>query len=238
MTSLPKAGAVDGITRMDVFRGTVYQHATLAVGKHQALRVPSNALVAEGAKAGTIEVYVAKRLSFAGHPPEAMGPDAVRRNLGLATTDDGTTLVVGTYGEFDTHKEGSASLQLFVRVPKTLAVRASDSLAGEHSEPGRWPHDEASVRAAEAGRVGYWYAAVNPLQGWSRVKLVDDAQRIASHAGTYPAPAPPCESLSRAFASWRVMSPQARPRRAPRRALREEQPPCAPRRGALPGGRP
>lgn len=117
---------------------------------------------------------------------------SVRRNLGLATTDDGTTLVLATYGEFDTHIEGGASMQVFVRVPKGFPVRIHDGLSGDDSEPVRWPADETSQRAAEAGRVGYWYAPVNPRKGWSLVKLVDDAQRVASHAGTYPRLAPPC----------------------------------------------
>lgn len=195
VASLAKAGAVDGdanVAPKQAFRGSVYQRATLAVGQHQALRVPANALVAEGAKAGTIEVYVAKTLGFAGHPPETMSVESVRRNLGLATTDDGTTFVIASYGEFDTRIEGAATMRLFVRVPKAFPVHVGDGLAGDDSEPARWPTDEASQRGGDAGRVGYWYAPVNPRRGWSRVKLVDDAQRVASHAGTYPKLAPPC----------------------------------------------
>ena len=195
VASLAKPGAVDGdanVAPKQAFRGSVYQHATLAVGQHQALRVPANALVAEGAKAGTIEVYVAKTLGFAGHPPETMSVESVRRNLGLATTDDGTTFVLASYGEFDTRIEGAATMQLFVRVPKAFPVHVSDGLSGDDSEAARWPADEASQRGADAGRVGYWYAPVNPRKGWSRVKLVDDAQRVASHAGAYPKLAPPC----------------------------------------------
>ena len=190
IAALPSKGAVDGsdgagVARVPVFGGQIYQRGKVAVGTHTALRIPITALVAEGAKDGTIEVFVSKALHFKGHPPEAMRAAGVRRNLGVATSSDGTTLVIATFGEFGTI-EGGASMQLFVRVPKGLPVHARHRLSGEASEPVQWPNDEAGYKASQAGRLGYWYAAVNPVKGWKSVPLVDDPQQVASQAGKYP----------------------------------------------------
>jgi hypothetical protein len=196
LPQLARQGAVDGgiggVSHRPVFQGSLYQRATIPIGKHDSLRVPSTALVAEGAKDGSVEVYVEKRLHFMGHPPEAMPLGSLRRNLGVATSADGTTLVVATYGEFGSI-EGGASMRVFVRVPTGFAVKMRDGLAGDDSDAARWPMDEAGFKASDAGRAGYWYAPVNPATPWVRVTLTDDAQRVAGAAGTYPEEAPPCE---------------------------------------------
>jgi hypothetical protein len=195
-SALPRRGAVEGvegggIARVSVFRGVIYQRGKVAIGAHTALRVPVTALVSEGARDGTIEVYVSKSLGFMGHPPEPMRGTSVRRNQGVATRDDGGTLVLATYGEFGTI-EGGASMDVLVRVPKGFPVHARHGLAGDGSVAGQWPNDEAGYRASQVGRIGYWYAAVNPVKGWKPVALVDDPQRVTAEPGKYPDP-PTCE---------------------------------------------
>src|SRR5690606_11118692 len=70
LASLEKLGAVDGKSpalAVELFSGTVYQRGSLAVGKHEALRVTATARVIEGSKPSVIEVFLAKQLAFAGH---------------------------------------------------------------------------------------------------------------------------------------------------------------------------
>jgi hypothetical protein len=194
VAKLPRAGAVDGadggISKKAVFSGTIYQRGTFALGTHDKLVVPANALVVEGAPAGTVEVFVGKHLGFAGHPPESMSAASVRRNMGLATKEDGTGLALSTYGEFDTRIEGKSAITLVLRVPAGLAVVLRHALFGDAAAAATWPNTDKPEPKEDAGRIGYWYAAVNPSPGWKAMPLQDDPQRVAQAAGPAPTLAP------------------------------------------------
>lgn len=191
---LPRSTAVDGgegaISQKPVFAGTVYQRGGFALGPHTQLVVPANALVGEGAPAGRVEVFVGKRLGFHGHPPAAMSAASVRRNLGLATKEEGAALVLSTYGEFDTHIEGGAQIALYLRVPAGVAVTLRHALFGDDAPAAKWPASDTANPKEDAGRVGYWYAPVNPAPGWKALALQDDAQRVLAAAGAVPTLAP------------------------------------------------
>jgi hypothetical protein len=65
---------------------------------------------------------MAKTLSFGGHPPEPMSIHGARKTMGCAVRVEGDSLVVATYGEWASRKEGGAHMKLVAVIPDGVEV--------------------------------------------------------------------------------------------------------------------
>ncbi len=149
-----------------VTNGRAYDCAALEIRGFDRIVLPDNAIVMEGPRPGVVLLEARKSLHFVGHPPETMTPRLARENMGCAWRIDGGALVIGNYGEWDSHIEGGAWMDLRVVVPRGLRVSFGDWLSGELStaadpRPSRTPSQS-------------WYGPRGPAPGWSAVRWQPD----------------------------------------------------------------
>jgi hypothetical protein len=190
IAKLPAIGAVKAegfAVSRGTFAGSVFDRGNVSLkASIKRIILPSNAAVAVGAPASTIEVFTEKNLGFMGHPPTPITAESVRHNMAIATREDGSDLLLGTFGEFDTHIEGGAGLLLFVRVPSDgVTVLGRRELSGEDSIVMKFP-ESIPYAKQEAGKIGYWYAPTNPAPGWTRLLTRPDPQQVVRSASPAP----------------------------------------------------
>jgi hypothetical protein len=161
----------------DVENGTAYDRATVDVGAARTVVLPDTATVRRAPAGGAVRLFMAKRLSFFGHPPAPMSVRHGRKNMGCAVRAEGDALVIATFGEWDSHIEGGAGMKLMAFVPEGLVVERRAGLSGENSA-GRGQHG-AFVARPEGARGGHWYGPATPAPGWTAVPDEPDPDRTA-----------------------------------------------------------
>ncbi len=173
------AGGCANSADMRVHNGAVYEHGSVSLESVRAVVVPANARVRFTAPNEIMLVYVAKDLHFWGHPPVFMGLGSTRKFMGVATRVDSGNLLVATFGEWDSHIEGGASVSLLIEVPAGFGVERRSDLSGEDSlaHVGMEPR-----RVDESG----WYGPTAPGPGWTRLALKHDPERRASGSAEGP----------------------------------------------------
>ncbi len=168
------AGVDAAAVRSPVENGAVFELGSVPLGTHtRRVVVPADAIVVKGSPSRHMYIATRKALAFAGHPPERMPLVALRTNMGCAWSREGTRVIVGTYGEWES-KEGGASIGLLVRLPDDVAVERARNLSGTASLAAQ------ATRAASAAapRMGAWYASTLPTEGWEPVKLSPDPRHL------------------------------------------------------------
>jgi hypothetical protein len=159
-----------------VENGTAYDMGSVSLEGYDAVAVAESARVTQEGDGQQLQLFMAKRLSFGGHPPEPIRLRYVRKNMGCATKPDGRTLMITAFGGFDT-KEGGAYMDLLVIVPKGVRVErramppppTANATAG-----GQW-----YLTKPREVKVGYWYGPASPPDGWVAVPDVPDTDRRA-----------------------------------------------------------
>ena len=159
----------------DVENGTAYDVGAVEPGAARTVVLPDTAAVRRTAEAGPVRLFMAKRLTFVGHPPEPMGIRSGRKNMGCAVKAEGNALVIATFGEWDSHIECGAGLTLVAIVPAGLGVERRAGLSGEgaaaRGRPGRDPTKPPGAKG------GYWYGPATPADGWKAVPDQPDPNR-------------------------------------------------------------
>jgi hypothetical protein len=151
-----------------VENGVAYDKATLEPGDHEAVVVPKEAKVETGGQG--IEIYMAKRLSYAGHPREFMSIREERKKMGCASRTETKKLVIGTFGEWDSNIEGGAEMMLLIRVPATVRVERRKGLSG--------PIDMRPERSEKPPRP-----LITPgADGWKAIPETPDPKHTAKSA--------------------------------------------------------
>ena len=157
--------------------GSAYDGATMALDGARKLVLPDNAIIRRTGAPGEVRLFMKKTLHFAGHPPRGMGIADARANMGCAVKTDGDVLAVATFGEWDSHIEGGADMQLVVVVPQGVEVEQREGLSGPDSAGSdRIGRNMTDHRGATGG---YWYGAAAPAEGWQAVLTVPDPGRTA-----------------------------------------------------------
>jgi hypothetical protein len=159
-----------------VENGSAYDKAVIQLGRAETLVLPEDAVIRRTGEPGQVMAFMQKTLAFAGHPPRSMGIHDARRDMGLAVRAAGDSLVVATYGEWDSRIEGRARLKLVVLVPEGLHVEQRAGLSGADSEAGDWRGLGAPPQPSGGG---YWYAPTVPAPGWTAQPAVPDPDRTA-----------------------------------------------------------
>jgi len=161
-----------------VENGTAYDRGVVDLGKATKLVLPNTATVRKGGEAGKVQLFMAKTLSFGGHPGEAMSIRSGRNSMGCAVRAEGNALIVATYGEWDSHIEGGAYVELVALVPEGVEFELRKGLSGENSigqEPSRgW------LAGSKDSKGGHWYGPTSPTEQWTVVPAVPDPEKTAS----------------------------------------------------------
>ncbi len=154
------------------YKGTSCYKASVDISKYTKLILPADATIKRDGEPGKLHIYMKKTLGFVGHPPESMSIKDVRRNMGCACRADADSLIVATYGEWDSHIEGGASMQLLFVVPGSFKIETDKSLSGEHSKGREW--DGGYLTKPKNVDNGYWYGPASPASGWNAIPDVPD----------------------------------------------------------------
>jgi hypothetical protein len=160
-----------------VENGTAYDRAAVDLGKANKVVLPDSAVVRRAGEAGKLQLFMAKTLSFAGHPPEPMSIREARKNMGCAVRMEGVSLGIATYGEWDSRKEGGAHMKLIAMVPEGVEVEQRKGLSGPDSAGREW-HGQYLTKPKDA-QGGWWYGPASPADGWVAVPAAPDPERTA-----------------------------------------------------------
>jgi hypothetical protein len=159
-----------------VENGTAYDRAIVDPGSAKRIVLPDTATVRRTVDGSSVRLFMAKRLAFAGHPPEPMGLRDARTNMGCATKVEGNGLVIATFGEWS-NIEGGADVKLVAEVPGGLTVEQREGLSGVASAARGW--QGVKVTKPADAKSGYWYGPTTPAPGWSAVPDEPDPDRTA-----------------------------------------------------------
>jgi hypothetical protein len=154
--------------------GSIFDQAVLDLGVHQRIVVPDTATIDRVKGGQQVRVYMKKTLDFDGFPGEPMTLRTARRNMGCAVKEDEKSLVLATFGEFDT-KEGGAEIECLLLVPEGIEVVRQSGLSGRESA-GNGGHRPSSERDT----VGRWYGPTAPRAGWKELPARPDPERRAN----------------------------------------------------------
>jgi hypothetical protein len=160
-----------------VENGSAFDKAAVDIGTATRLVLPHDAVVRRQGEAGKVQFFMMKTLAFGGHPPEPMSIRDARKDMGCAVKTDGDALVITTFGEWDSHKEGGARMKLVVLVPEEVEIEQRNGLSGEGSAGREW-HGQYLTKPKDA-KGGYWYGPASPAEGWRAVPDVPDPDRTA-----------------------------------------------------------
>jgi hypothetical protein len=168
-------GGIDAPVRFEnVENGVVYDRAVIDHLAARRMVLPDNAIVRRGAEIGKIQLFMAKRVAFFGHPPEPVTLKGARKYMGCATKMENNALVVATWGEWNSHKEGNAGISLVAIIPESMECEQRTGLSGEESAA------RGQRQLPDAGDAGYWYAPLSPAEGWTALPDHPDPHRTAA----------------------------------------------------------
>lgn len=133
-----KDGSGNGIRTIwslhpSLLNGTVYDRGVLNVAGIDMLVVPTKTKIDRGEKGKEAVLYMEKYHQWAGHPNVPTGPQEMRNEMGCAWKKKGKTLILATFGEWDSRIEGGAGMELRIAVPPGITVRKELELSGPNS---------------------------------------------------------------------------------------------------------
>ncbi|MCK6440802.1 MAG: hypothetical protein L6Q71_11470 [Planctomycetes bacterium] len=154
-----------------VYNGHAFDKGTMDISAYDALILPHDAQVKENEALNTtrtIHVLLRKTLSFGGHPPASVTPLQARKFMGVAWRAEDRRIWFGTYGEWDSHIEGGASMHVIFEVPSNVKVERAHDLSFENSKADGWKNG-VLIKGEE-----HWYGGNAPAEGWTALQTVPD----------------------------------------------------------------
>jgi hypothetical protein len=112
-----------------VENGSAYDRATVDLGNVKKVVLPDDVVLRRVGDPGQLTVFMKKRMSFHGWPPESMSIRDERKNMGCAVKRDGADLLVATFGEWDSHIEGGTKITVLACVPEGVEVEQRKGLS-------------------------------------------------------------------------------------------------------------
>jgi hypothetical protein len=158
----------------NVQNGSAYDTAAVDISPYTKLVLPADAAIKRDGEPGTLKIYMEKTLGFFGHPPKSMSIKDARKTMGCACRMDGESLIVATYGEWDSHIEGGRSMRLLFVVPESVDVETDETLAGEESKGRKW--DGQFLTKPKDAENGHWHGPVIPSSDWHAIPDVPDTR--------------------------------------------------------------
>jgi hypothetical protein len=95
--------------------------------------------------------------------------------MGVAYRREGDSIILGTFGEWDSHIEGGTGIRLRVAVPDGITVKRAPRLSGPESEA--YSHDPESwvgLTDSPEFKKCYWYGPLGPSHGWHVIETQPD----------------------------------------------------------------
>lgn len=166
-----------GYNRSMVENGSAYDRAAIDLDGAKKLVLPDDAVISRSTEAGKVELFMKKTLAFGGHPPERMSIREARKNMGCAVKLEVETLIIGTFGEWDSHIEGGAFMRVIAVVPEAMDLEQRKGLSGATSAGREW-HGQWLTKPKDA-KGGYWYGPASAADGWTAIPDVPDRDRTA-----------------------------------------------------------
>jgi len=160
-----------------VENGSAYDRAAVNLGDAKKLVLPDDAVVRRTGVPGKVELFMKKTLAFGGYPPERMSIRGARKNLGCAVKVDGDSLVVATFGEWDSQIEGGTHMYLVALLPEGMELEQRKGLSGPESAGQQWSGQY--LTKPNDAKDGYWYGPASPAVGWAAVSAAPDPDRTA-----------------------------------------------------------
>jgi hypothetical protein len=165
----------EGAMSEKVENGSAYDRAAIDLGAIKKVVLPNDAVIRRSSETGKFELFLRKTLAFGGHPPEAMSIRTARKNTGCAIKAEEGTLVVATFGEWDSRIEGGAYIRLIVLVPDGVELEQRKGLSWPNSAGREW-HGQRLTKPKDA-KGGYWYGPASPADGWTAIPDTPDPDR-------------------------------------------------------------
>lgn len=160
----------------NVENGSVFDKAAIDLGEAEKVILPDNAKVRCMSERGRIYVFMEKRQGYCGHPPARMTLLGVRKNMGCVAKMEEDSLVVATFGEWDSHFEGGATTRIVVMIPERVEVERRNGLSGEKSAGHK---HQSLVGLKEEDFYVDDRPWIFPADGWTAIPDVPDPDRIA-----------------------------------------------------------
>jgi hypothetical protein len=161
----------------NVENGSAFDKAIVDVTQYKIIVLPDTAAVHQDGEPGKLQIFMKKTLSFHGHPPEPMSIRLARKNMGCALQIEKDGLVVATFGEWDSHIEGGANMNVLFVLPKGHELEKRAKLSGENSVGREW-NGKYLTKPREVTE-GYWYGPSIPGVGWEAIATIPDQDRKA-----------------------------------------------------------
>lgn len=159
-----------------VQNGTAYEMATMSLEGIKRLVAPGNAVVRHSGEKGVVRIHLAKMLMYAGHPPHVMNVESAKRYMGIAFKRVGDELHLATFGEWDSHIEGGASVGLEIIVPAGFQHEARTDYSGENSAAHEVEPLEfgGTLKVTPKEYTQGWWGPVKPGPGWTSIQTDPD----------------------------------------------------------------
>jgi hypothetical protein len=122
-----------------VENGSVFDKAAIDLEGAEKVILPDNAKLRRMSEHGKIYLFMEKQQAYHGHPSAPMSLLGVRKNMGCVAKIEEGTLVVATFGEWDSHIEGGRMLEIVATVPEGVEVAYRKGLSGEGSAGNKHP---------------------------------------------------------------------------------------------------
>jgi hypothetical protein len=164
--------------------GDAFDQAALDIEKYKKIILPDTAEVRREGKGTKLQIFMKKQMSFGGHPPKSMSIRTARKNMGCAVKDEDGALILATFGEWDSHIEGGASMGIEILVPEGIEVEQRSRLSGGASAGREWKG--AYLTKPKEVKEGWWYGPASAAEGWKAVPDVPDPLRRAAAARLAP----------------------------------------------------
>lgn len=162
----------------NVNNGIAFDRGTLNPAGTKKIVLPENAIVRRSGQTTEVEVFLAKHLAFVGHPGKRLSVRDARREMGCAMKFEDGALTIATFGEWDSHVEGGASMKLVFVVPEAVVVETRAGLSGERSAAMQ-PHRGIVLTESTTAPGRSWYGPTSREGSWAAIPTVPDPQRTA-----------------------------------------------------------
>lgn len=160
-----------------VQNGTAYDRASVPIQDDTLIIVPINSITEPNDSRDSTEIFLAKTISFGGHPPREIGIRSCRKYFGAAINRENRILKIATFGEWDSRIEGAAWVNMIIKHPAGLKIERRSNLSGDSSES-IYNSKESLIRRFQ-GNGPYWYNSTECAAGWDKVHEFPDDKQTA-----------------------------------------------------------
>jgi hypothetical protein len=167
-----------------VQNGSAFEKTSILALSDTLLIIPMNAIAEPNDTRDSIKLFIAKTISFGGHPPREIGIQACRNYFGAALKREKQILKIATFGEWDSRIEGAAWINMIITYPTRMKIERRTNLSGDSSESIN--DSKANFTGRLNGDGPYWYSSTECAAGWQKIHELPDYEQTAKRALKLP----------------------------------------------------